>query len=101
WHNPVFPMAAGHGILSQTITASRQPSRSDCFFNWAEIEYASLFSPAGGGTQSQSPYVFRYYSATNSYLGISSADSHVYYLGPDSLLLDAGELVAWLNSSGC
>ncbi|WP_333874034.1 hypothetical protein [Methylobacter sp.] len=101
WHNPVFPMEGGHGILSQTITASNQISRSDCFLNWAENYYAQLFAPAGAISQTSSPYLYRYYPNTNAYLGISSADSHVYYLGPDNQLLDVGHLSTWLTSAGC
>lgn len=101
WHNPVFPMEGGHGILSETIEADAQLSRSECFFNWAENNYAPLFSPAGPSSQTQSPYLFRYYSNTNSYLGISSDDNHVYYLGPNNQLQDVGSLSIWLTSAGC
>lgn len=101
WHNPVFPMEGGHGILSETIAVTGQTSRSECFFNWAEAHYAQLFAPQGSVTKTSSPYVYRYYPLTNSYLGISSSDSHVYYLAPNAQLLDVGLLSTWLDSVGC
>lgn len=101
WHKPVFPMEGGHGILSETITATAQVSRNDCFFNWAENNYSQLFSPKGSASQTLSPYIYRYYPATNSYLGISSNDSHVYYVGPNGRLLDVGPLSTWFASAGC
>lgn len=101
WHNPVVPMEGGHGVLSEKITASGQVSRSDCLFNWAEANYPQLFSPAGSASQTSSPYYYRYYQHTNSYVGVSSANDHVYYLGPDGNLQDVGQFSTWLTAAGC
>ena len=101
WHNPVWPMSGGHNVLSEKITAIGQVSRSDCLLNWAEKNYSQLFSPAGAATQTLSPYYYRYYPNTNAYLGISSANTHVYYLGPDGNLQDEGALSSWLTMAGC
>ncbi|MCX6551218.1 MAG: PQQ-binding-like beta-propeller repeat protein [Acidobacteria bacterium] len=78
-------------------------SAPDCFFNWAERNYPTWFLPAGRPSVTQSPYYYRYYPGTNAYLATSSADSHVYYLGPQSgqSLLDAGPLSTWLTTAGC
>ncbi|MEI7869884.1 MAG: hypothetical protein WCI11_18510 [Candidatus Methylumidiphilus sp.] len=106
-HNPIIPMEGGHGVLSEKIAylgpidPVSPVSPSDCLFNWAEKNYSQLFYPAGVGSQTSSPYYYRYYQKTNSYLGISSADNHVYYLGPDGVLQDVGELSNWLSTSGC
>lgn len=101
WHNPVFPMSGGHGVLSQKITASGQVSRSDCLFNWAETNYPQLFSPAGATSQTLSPYYYRFYQNTHAYLGVSSANSHVYYLDPNGKMQDVGQLSTWLTAAGC
>jgi triacylglycerol lipase len=78
------------------------PANIDCLFNWAQTFHPDLFSPAVSGVQFSSPYTYRYYPATNSYVGVSSADNHVYYLGPyDVSPQDVGELSAWLVESGC
>lgn len=72
-----------------------------CLFNWAESFYPELFSPAGALTQFSSPYTYRYYQNTNVYVGISSSNNHVYYLGPNGLLQDEGDLSGWFTKAGC
>jgi len=57
--------------------------------------------PAGAPTQVQLPYTYRYYKNTNSYVGVSSVDNHVYYLGPNGVLQDVGQLSQWLSTAGC
>lgn len=77
------------------------PPSVECLFNWAEKNYASLFAPAGSATAVWTVYTYRYYAATNAYLGVSSADNDVWYKGPDGVLLDAGPLSKWLPLAGC
>ncbi len=74
----------------------------DCLFNWAQTFYSNLFSPPVSGLQFFAPYTYRYYPNTDSYVGVSSVDDHVYYLGPqDDVPRDVGELSAWLVEAGC
>ncbi len=102
WHDPVFPMAGGHGILSETVTiANGQISRSDCLLNWAENNYPGLFSPAQPVSQVWSSYYYRFYSNTNAYVGISSLNTHVYYLQQGASMQDVGHLSDWLARAGC
>lgn len=79
------------------------PLQPDCLFTWAERTYATLFAPAGAVSQTLAPYNYRHYSQTDAYLGTSSANNHVYYLGPASSysLYDVGELSSWLTTAGC
>ena len=104
-YNPKVPMQGGHGILSEVITSNGgqpQPvSQADCLFNWAETYYSQLFSPAGATSQTSAPYYYRYYQHTNSYVGVSSDNNHVYYLGPDGILQDVGPSSAWFTTAGC
>jgi hypothetical protein len=74
---------------------------SNCLFNWAETNYAGLFSPADAATQTLPPYTYRYYKNTNAYVGVSSANNDVYYLGPDGNLVDVGNLSGWLTVAKC
>lgn len=74
---------------------------SDCLFNWAEKNFQQLFSPSGTTSQTLSTYYYRYYKNTNSYVGISSANNHVYYVGPNGNLQDVGNLSNWLTTAGC
>jgi triacylglycerol lipase len=46
-------------------------------------------------------YYYRHYAATKAYLGISSANDHVYYLPEGGALLDAGPKSAWFGTAGC
>jgi len=74
---------------------------ADCLFNWAESNFSSLFAPAGATTTVSAPYTYRHYTATDAYLGVSSDDNHVYYMGPDKVLQDEGLLSQWLPKAGC
>lgn len=83
------------------VSAGTSPT-TECLFNWAEKNYPTLFSPAGSPTSALSVYTYRYYSATNAYLGVSSLNNHLYYLGAaNNGLLDAGPLSYWLPLAGC
>ncbi len=118
------PVTLGGGTPSQfVITAGCTPSivfkidgtgstgsscvpaapHSDCLFTWAEKTYPNLFAPAGAMSNTAAQYYYRYYAQTNAYLATSSADNHVYYLGPSSndSILDVGELSTWLATAGC
>lgn len=101
WHIPVFPMEGGHGVLSEKITIDDQASHYDCLFKWAESKYAQFLSPAEAVSQTFPPYYFRYYKNTNAYLGISSVDTHLYFLGSNGNLLDLGQVSVWLTTAGC
>ena len=69
--------------------------------NWAEGNYQSLFSPAGAQTATSGVYTYRYYAGTNAYVGVSSTDNNVYYMGPDGKLQNEGALAGWLATAGC
>ena len=74
---------------------------SDCLFNWAEQFYPQLFAPANAASLTFQAYYYRYYAGTNSYVGISTLDNHVYYIGPNGSLQDVGPLAGWLKTAGC
>ncbi len=77
-------------------------SSSDCVFNWAEKNYASLFSPAGASSQTQTSYYYRYYTGTKSYMGVNSTDNHVYYLSTaGGNPQDVGPLTDYMKKAGC
>jgi len=78
----------------------------DCMFNWAERLFPQFFAPAGGATsQNLAPYYYRHYSGTDNYLATSSADDHVWVLGPsfpnNGQPLDVGAIATYLPQSGC
>jgi len=76
-------------------------AESDCLFNWGEDYYPSLLTPSRPTSQTSSPYYFRYYSGSNTYIGYSSADDHLYFLSADGALTDLGLAATWSTSAGC
>ena len=77
------------------------PNLNECLLNWAERSYTSLFAPAAQKTLVSGIYTYRHYAQSNVYLGISSVDNHVYYLGPDGVLSDLGATSYWKPIAGC
>jgi hypothetical protein len=86
-----------------SVRGSSVISPSDCVFNWAEAAHSNLFTPAGALSQTLPPWYYRHYTGTNAYLGTSSTDNHLYYVGPASsrTLFDAGPLSVWQTTAGC
>ena len=73
----------------------------ECLFNWAERSYPAVLAPAGAATQYHAPFAYRYFSATDTYVGVSAVDRRVYYMGPDRLLQDLGALTVWAGMAAC
>jgi hypothetical protein len=90
-------------ITNSTLTPGTTTSAVDCLLNWGERQYASLLWPAPASSQTYGPYYYRYYAGTNSYVGVSSANDHLYYQGRDSngQLLDLGTAASWKQTAGC
>lgn len=78
-------------------------SVSDCIFNWAERAYPQFFAPAVTTWAKYEQYYYRYYPGTGNYLSTSSADNHIWLLGPASgnNLLDAGSVTGFQSQAGC
>lgn len=61
----------------KTITAVSEIERA---FNWSEQAHAWLLQPAGAATElSGGGFYYRYYPATQAYLGVK--DGNVYFMG--------------------
>jgi hypothetical protein len=91
------------GAANRIDILTNSTSPSDCLFDWAERVYPTLFAPPGAVSQTSTPYYYRYYAGTNAYLGTSSVNNDVYYLGPatGNVLYDAGPLPVWQTTAGC
>jgi len=85
-------VGAGSNIngASRAFLLSPTSPEDECLFNWAEANFPPLFAPAGSPTATEAVYTYSHYSATKAYLGVSSVDNNVYYLGPDGKLQDVG-----------
>jgi len=75
----------------------------DCMFNWGERTFPQYFVPAGAKSAKFGPYYFRYYPGTLNYLATSSADDHIWVLGPisEGNLRDIAPIATYLAPSGC
>ncbi len=82
--------------------ACQEINRSNCFFNWLEIAYQSLFGAYGAATATIDPYTYRHYANTNTYIATSTAD-RAYYLGPLSgnAVMDIGSLTELSARAAC
>jgi hypothetical protein len=87
--------------VPETLQTSIAQTTADCLFSWAETNYPGYFSPSGAVTQRYTPYIYRYYSNTNSYLGVSAINNDVYYLTPYGELIDVGDSSYWLALANC
>lgn len=90
-------------VVAATPEGTNTTTSADCLFSWAEQQYPSLLSPAGATSGTLGDYYYRHYSNTNAYLATSSADNHLYYLGPatGNVIADLGALSNWLPQAGC
>ena len=66
------------GIVEMIRTASQ----AERVFDWAEQAYPGHLQPAGASSGFWSGYDYRWYPATDAYVGIK--DGNVYYMGPAS-----------------
>jgi hypothetical protein len=100
----IFYLGSGSAQLSaSTLDRGNTTTSADCVFNWGEHHYAELLTPTTGRSQTLAPYYYRHYAATNSYVGISSQDDRLRYMGSASnhQMLDLGSMATWKQSAGC
>jgi imidazolonepropionase-like amidohydrolase len=98
--NPDLVISGGHTVVNNFKNQSPEVD-IDCLLSWGEGKYSALFTPAGAFTEFSDIYTYRYYSGTNTYLGVSSADNQVYYMGADKVLQKQGSLPNWLATADC
>jgi cyclophilin family peptidyl-prolyl cis-trans isomerase len=93
------PLLREHLVMVGSVTVVPpigETSDSDRLFNYLEAAYPQYAAPATGTSGNALGYYYRYYPATNSYVG--TANGMVYYLvpaiSPEITLL--GPLADWL-----
>jgi len=84
---PVVDWQGGSSIQRTNmvlITEARElpapATSSDRIFNYLEAAYPQFLSPSNGTAGEAQGYMYRYYSASNAYVG--TKDNKVWYLGP-------------------
>ncbi len=97
-----------HGLqLVELWPGSAAPAvttaQADCLLAWGEAAYPTLLAPAGAASRTLAPYYYRYYAATGTYVGISSADQHLYYLPSTqaTVPIDLGAAMDWVIQAKC
>lgn len=70
--------AAPGGIVEKI----RDVSQAERVFAWAEQAYSPFLQSPGALTRIADGYYYRYYAATNAYVGVKNGDVH--YMGPAS-----------------
>lgn len=95
------PTTCGAGMLDagRAMALVLGVRSHDCLFDWAEKNYNGYFAPAAV-SQFFGPYFYRYYSAIDSYLGISSEDNKLYFLDR-GVMYDEGLASSWYTTTGC
>jgi sugar lactone lactonase YvrE len=73
---------SNHTVRKGTVTVASSSNPADCLFNWAEQTYGAFFSPSGAASTNLSPFYYRFYSGTSTYLAVSSSDNSVWVMGP-------------------
>jgi uncharacterized delta-60 repeat protein len=90
--------------VARYLNDSGAISANDCLFNWAERIYPELFPSAEVSMATYAPFYYRYYPGKANYLATSSADNHIWVLGPSFLgnsLLDVGPVASFMTTAGC
>jgi probable HAF family extracellular repeat protein len=77
-------------------------NKTSCVFNWGEKVFPILFSPPTRQNNYFMGYTYRYYSATNIYLGTRD-DGYVYMYAPDfsDKIVKVGTLNSYALLAGC
>jgi hypothetical protein len=86
-----------------TPTPPTASTISDCLFNWAESHYGQYFAPHVASASTYQQYYYRYYPSKGNYVAVSSADNHVWVLGPLSgnAATDVGSVASYQTQTGC
>ena len=84
-----------------TVLAVPTNAEADCLFNWGEDRYPVDFVPRRPASLVSAPYYYRYYATTQVYLGVSSADNHLYHLDARGVMTDLGLAATWSAQAGC
>jgi photosystem II stability/assembly factor-like uncharacterized protein len=75
---------------------------SDCIFSWVEQKNAALFNSPPTHSGQWHGYTFRYYSQSNTYLGILH-EQEIHQLQPNlsNDIMTQGSIVSYQSQSGC
>jgi hypothetical protein len=95
-------VSRGNAVLVTAVTefpSLQTQTASDRIFNYLEAAYPQFLSPSVGAPGVALGYTYRYYSASNSYVG--TRDGKVWYLVPalNGDIHELGTMDAWLGAA--
>lgn len=98
-HDVFIDSPAGIFKLTDQINFS---AVAECIFSWAEQENADQFAPGDVNSQQWNGYTFRYYSQSNTFLGIFH-EQEIHQLQPSksSDIIPQDSIASYQNRSGC
>jgi hypothetical protein len=89
-----------HGVVALQDTP--KTTTINCLFDWAETKYPALFNPANKMTQQFEDYNYRFYSGSNTYLGVfKKTNIHLLQLNKFQNIVDVGTVDQYVPLSGC
>lgn len=100
----IFYLGSGNAQVSaSTVDRGNTTVSADCVFDWGEHHYPDLLIPTAARSQTLAPYYYRHYPGTHSYVGISSQDGQLRYMGSASndQMVDLGSMTTWKQTAGC
>lgn len=100
----IFYLGSGNAQVSaSTVDRGNTTVSADCVFDWGEHHYPDLLIPTAARSQTLAPYYYRHYPGTHSYVGISSQDGQLRYMGSASndQMVDLGSMTSWKQTAGC
>ena len=89
-------LARGNVVIINQVTELPAQSDTDRIFNYLEASFPQFLAPSVGVAGSFEGYAYRWYSASNAYVGIK--DGKVWYLVPsiDGNINELGSVADWL-----
>ena len=96
--------AATTPVLTTAANTHLAQAQQECLFRWAQDRVPKFLRSQDPKTQRTAQLNFRFYEKTNTYLGVSNADKHLYFYAPDmgkDALKDLGPAADWLANTGC
>lgn len=90
------PVCTTPQVLQDNVCVTPVASDSDRIFAYLESIYPEYIAPVGSVSSNFDGYYYRYYSATDAYVG--TANETVYYMGPASQnqIFSLGAQADWL-----
>lgn len=98
-----MPRVFGPGVDIGALEVISPPidEALNCLFDWAQEVHSEHLSPPNSSTRYAAPFYFRHYIDTNTYLGVSDENWHVFFRAAEGGMSDLGSFNDWGLAAGC